>query len=138
VRTVSSKLHLPAGSSAGEEYDLEVTPESAGWGYSSLRVLTLPANGTHTFDTGPDEIVVVPLSGSATVEVDRAFLELEGRPHVFAGPTDFAYLPVRSHATLSSDDGRGPDRAGNAVPLRTGAAGAGRAARCRPVQPAGP
>ncbi len=101
----SSKLFLPAGASTAEDYDLEVTPESAGWGYSSLRVLTLPANGTHTFDTGPDEILVVPLFGSATVEVDRAFIELDGRPGVFAGPTDFAYLPVQSHATITSHAG---------------------------------
>jgi 5-deoxy-glucuronate isomerase len=101
----SSQLYLPAGASATDEYDLEITPESAGWGYSSLRILTLPANGTHTFDTGPDEIVVVPLSGSAVVEVDRAFLELDGRTDVFAGPTDFAYLPIASHATISSHQG---------------------------------
>jgi 5-deoxy-glucuronate isomerase len=101
----NSKLYLPAGASASHEYDLEVTPESAGWGYSSLRIVSLPANGTHTFDTGPDEMLVVPLAGSATVEVDRAFLELDGRPDVFAGPTDFAYLPIASHATISSHRG---------------------------------
>ncbi|MET1005833.1 MAG: 5-deoxy-glucuronate isomerase [Propionibacteriaceae bacterium] len=101
----SSKLFLPAGDSATDIYDLEITPESAGWGYSSLRILTLSANGSHTFDTGPDEIVLVPLSGSAVVEVDRAIIELDGRRDVFAGPTDFAYLPIQSHATISSHDG---------------------------------
>jgi 5-deoxy-glucuronate isomerase len=101
----NSKLYLPAGASASHEYDLEVTPESAGWGFSSLRIVSLPANGTHTFDTGPDEMLVVPLAGSATVEVDRAFLELDGRPNVFAGPTDFAYLPLGATAELRSDGG---------------------------------
>jgi 5-deoxy-glucuronate isomerase len=101
----ASKLFLPAGASATDEYDLEITPESAGWGYSSLRILTLPANGTHTFDTGPDEIVVVPLNGAVSVQVDGNHLDLDGRADVFAGPTDFAYLPVGQVATLHSHDG---------------------------------
>jgi 5-deoxy-glucuronate isomerase len=101
----NSKLYLPAGSSAGGDYDLEVTPESAGWGYSSLRIVTLAVGGTHVFDTGPDEVLVVPLSGSATVEVDGVTLELAGRADVFAGPTDFAYVPVGSSATITSTAG---------------------------------
>jgi 5-deoxy-glucuronate isomerase len=100
----NSKLYLPAGASASDDYDLEVTPESAGWGYSSLRILTLAAKGTHTFDTGPDEILVVPLQGGAVVEAGAA-VELTGRTSVFAGPTDFAYLPTGSRATISSADG---------------------------------
>jgi 5-deoxy-glucuronate isomerase len=96
---------LPAGVSPTGDYDLEVTPESASWGYSSLRILTLPEQGRHALDTGPDEIIVVPLSGSATVEIDGASVRLDGRPDVFAGPTDFAYLPISSQATISSELG---------------------------------
>lgn len=118
--------YLPAGSSSAGDYDLEVTPESAGWGYSSLRVLTLPADGSHRFDTGSDEVVVVPLQGAATVEVDRAEIELEGRADVFAGPTDFAYLPRLSQATIRSHQGGRFALAGartdQVLPLRYGAA----------------
>ncbi|HEX8487269.1 MAG TPA: 5-deoxy-glucuronate isomerase, partial [Propionibacteriaceae bacterium] len=101
----SSKHFLPAGASATDAYDLEITPESAGWGYSSLRILTLTAGGTHTFDTGPDEVIVLPLSGSAVVEVGAASFALTGRTDVFAGPTDFAYLPIETSVTLSSSAG---------------------------------
>jgi 5-deoxy-glucuronate isomerase len=97
-----TSYYLPAGANATTEYDLEVTPESASWGFSSLRVLTLAPAGTHTLHTGSDEVVVVPLSGAVDVEVDGAHLELDGRPDVFAGPTDFAYLPVGRAATLHS------------------------------------
>ena len=45
-------LFLPAGAAAADGYDVEVTPESASWGYSSLRVLTLDPAGTRTLDTG--------------------------------------------------------------------------------------
>ena len=42
-----SELYLPAGAAAGGPYDLEITPTSAGWGYSSLRVITLDAGAEH-------------------------------------------------------------------------------------------
>ena len=97
-----SDYFLPAGTAAQGDYDVEVTPESASWGCSSLRVLTLEPAGTHTLHTGDAEVGVVPLSGAVDVEVDGAHLELDGRPDVFAGPTDFAYLPLGSVATLQS------------------------------------
>lgn len=35
--------HLPAGRAAADgPYAVDVTPESAGWGYSGLRVVHLP------------------------------------------------------------------------------------------------
>jgi 5-deoxy-glucuronate isomerase len=104
VSTVGD-YYLPAGSAARDGYDLEVTPESAAWGCSSLRVLTLPAGGRRTVDTGDAEVVVLPLSGAVDVEVDGVRHALHGRPDVFAGPTDLAYLPVGSVATLASAAG---------------------------------
>jgi 5-deoxy-glucuronate isomerase len=102
---VSSTYYLPAGQGGTGDYDLEVIPESAGWGFSSLRILTLDPAETHQVDTGPDEIVVLPLNGSCSIEVDGAHLELDGRPNVFAGPSDFAYLPINHVATIHSDRG---------------------------------
>ncbi len=46
MTATTESLHLPAGSAATGDYALEVTPESAGWGHSSLRVLELPAGGS--------------------------------------------------------------------------------------------
>ncbi len=97
-----STYYLPAGTAARGAYDLEVTPASASWGHTSLRVLTLDPAGSHTFETGDAEVVLVPLSGAVSVEVDGTHLELDGRPDVFAGPTDFGYLPRGSVATLHS------------------------------------
>ncbi|MBB1246499.1 5-deoxy-glucuronate isomerase [Streptomyces durbertensis] len=103
--------HLPAGTAAADAYDVDVSPESAGWGYSALRVLTLPPDGRHEFDTGDSEWIVLPLSGSCEVDVDDPSeetpqtFELAGRAHVFAGPSDFAYLPRDARATVRSDAG---------------------------------
>jgi 5-deoxy-glucuronate isomerase len=101
----TTKLFLPAGSSSGSGYDLEVTPTSAGWGYSSLRVLTLPPAGAHSFDTAGEEILVLPLTGGVAVEADGTQLVLTGRTDVFAGPSDFAYLPPECVVTLRSHGG---------------------------------
>ncbi len=98
-------LFLPAGATADETFDLVVTPESAGWGYSSLRVLTLAPGGTATVETGHDEMFVVPLEGSVTVRCGDEQHVLAGRPSVFSGPTDIAYLPIDARVELASADG---------------------------------
>jgi 5-deoxy-glucuronate isomerase len=125
--TVTTRpLHLPAGSAATGDYALEVTPESAGWRSSGLRVLELAARGTHALDTGEDEVVVVPLSGGLVVSCDGRTLTLAGRPDVFAGPTDFAYLPRGATAELASESGGRfalcAARAARTLPVRRGAA----------------
>ena len=39
---MTTAYHLPAGKALGDSYVVDVNPEKAGWGYSSLRVLELP------------------------------------------------------------------------------------------------
>jgi 5-deoxy-glucuronate isomerase len=102
---VDDKLYLPAASTAEGPYSLVVTPETAGWGYSGLRLLTLAAGGTHTFGTGEDEVVVLPLSGSCAVRCAGEVFELEGRRDVFSRITDFAYAPRDAEVTVSSREG---------------------------------
>ena len=50
-----SSYYLPSGSTAAGPYDTVVTPESAGWGYSGLKVLQLEPSGSATFETGDAE-----------------------------------------------------------------------------------
>ncbi|MFD7280797.1 5-deoxy-glucuronate isomerase [Streptomyces sp. NPDC059862] len=103
--TYPSKYHLPKGTSADGPYDLLVTPESAGWGYSGLRILTLGPGEAHTLSTGESEFLVLPLTGSCTVTTGGEAFELDGRTGVFASVTDFAYLPRASEALISSASG---------------------------------
>ncbi len=119
-------LHLPAGSAGVGDYALEITPESAGWSHSGLRVLDLAAGQAHTLATGEDEVVVVPLSGALVVRCGSETLTLAGRASVFAGPTDFAYLPREAVAELASEGGGRfalcSARADRALPVRYGPA----------------
>ncbi|MCX5358646.1 5-deoxy-glucuronate isomerase [Streptomyces sp. NBC_00124] len=103
--TSPSKYHLPKGTSADGPYDLLVTPESAGWGYSGLRILTLKPGEAHALSTGDSEFLVLPMTGSCTVTTDGKAFELAGRTGVFASVTDFAYLPRESETLISSATG---------------------------------
>jgi 5-deoxy-glucuronate isomerase len=97
--------HRPAGSTARDGWDLVVTPESAGWRYAGLRVATIPAGECLDFETGLDEVVVLPLAGPITVEGHGHTIELAGRAGPFAGPTDFAYVPRDAAISLASVPG---------------------------------
>jgi 5-deoxy-glucuronate isomerase len=101
----SAGLHLAAGALAEGPWQACVTPEHAGWRYSGLRILDLPPGGSVTFGTAADEVVVLPLAGSCAVDCDGERFELTGRAGVFAGVTDFAYLPRDASARVTSQAG---------------------------------
>ena len=98
-------LHRPAAELARDRWVCNLAPEDAGWAYSGLRVLDLPAGGSHSFATRADEVLVLPLRGSCAVRFDGEESLLAGRESVWSGPSDFAYLPVGGRATVSSVDG---------------------------------
>jgi 5-deoxy-glucuronate isomerase len=95
-------VRLGAG---GGTVSAEVTPEQAGWGFCGLRVLELPPGGSGSFDSGDDELIVLPLSGAGSVTCDGQSFTLEGRPDVFCEVTDFAYVPCDARVEVSSEGG---------------------------------
>jgi len=99
------RLHLPAGTSPAGPFATQVTPADCGWSYSSLRVLDLGPAGQATFETGPDEMLVLPLAGACTVTADGGQMALRGRPDVFSRVTDFAYVPRDATVTVRSEAG---------------------------------
>jgi 5-deoxy-glucuronate isomerase len=100
------KLHLPAGSAAGGDDPLLVTPESAGWDRCGLRVVRLSPGSARVLASGGEELAVLPLSGGGcTVEVEGRRFELMGRESVFARIADWAYVPIDAELRLSSAAG---------------------------------
>jgi 5-deoxy-glucuronate isomerase len=97
--------HLRHGTTGAGPYALEITPESAGWGYSGLRVLGLAAGASHAFSSGADELIVLPLEGGCAVTVDGEEYVLEGRAGVFAAVTDFLYVPRDADVEVTSGGG---------------------------------
>lgn len=102
---MNSPFYRPAGRTGDQTYEVAVTPESAGWGYTSLHVVSLAPGQEHAFGTGDGEVVIVPLSGAARVRVGGDTYRLAGRESVFAGPCDVLYLGREQSVSLSSPSG---------------------------------
>ncbi|BAC73052.1 5-deoxy-glucuronate isomerase [Streptomyces avermitilis] len=102
---MTTNLYVPQGATSGPQYVLDIDPERAGWTYSSLRIVELAPGGTHTFTTGDSEWIVLPLGGACTVEIEGKEFQLLGRESVFAGVTDFAYVPRDARAQIASGAG---------------------------------
>lgn len=129
------------GETTDGPFSLVITPATAGWSHSSLRVLELPAGGSATFGTGDDEMAVLPLAGGCTVDCDGERFEVTGRASVFSRVTDFAYVPRDSRVTVTSGGGgrfalpaaratrRLPARYGPAEGVSVELRGAGQASR---------
>jgi 5-deoxy-glucuronate isomerase len=105
VTGLDDKLYLPRGTASDAPFSVVVTPERAGWTYSGLRVLDLVPGGSHTWSTGEDEVLVLPLNGAATVTSEGHTFELAGRDDVFSRVTDFCYIPRDATLTVTSRDG---------------------------------
>ncbi|MBA2468176.1 MAG: 5-deoxy-glucuronate isomerase, partial [Chloroflexia bacterium] len=64
---------------------VEVGPKEAGWTYVSLRTIRIAAGKTFSYATGRDEICLVPLQGSATVDCSGERWEISRPGTVFDG-----------------------------------------------------
>jgi 5-deoxy-glucuronate isomerase len=123
---MSSDFYRCAHEPDADGFTVAITPESAGWRFSSLRILELGAGQTCTFPTGDAEWIVLPLAGRCVVACERDTFELEGRESVFARVTDFAYVPRDTTTTIHSSKGGRFALVGaharRALPARYGAA----------------
>jgi 5-deoxy-glucuronate isomerase len=95
-----SKYYIPARS-ATAPYTVDVTPESAGWTESSLRVVEPESD--LTLETGDTEVMILPLSGQGSVAADGETFELSLRTSVFDGPADMVYIGTGQSFTLSGE-----------------------------------
>ena len=100
-----SDLHIRRGDAASDPWATEISPRRTGWDHTSLRILELPPGGAHSWDTGAEECVVLPLAGSARVRCDGRAFDLTGRQSVFDRVSDLAYVPRDAAVRLSSADG---------------------------------
>lgn len=91
---------IRAGSTAHGYFETDVDRARAGWEWSSIRVLGLPAGARQDIDTGDEEILVLPLAGACMVEIAGEIIELSGRTEVWNSVTDYLYLPRGTTATI--------------------------------------
>jgi 5-deoxy-glucuronate isomerase len=102
---MTSRLHWPSGRAADGADPVAITPQLAGWRYTGLRVTRLAPGEERRLDTGTRELLVLPLRGSCSIEVESRRYTVEGRTGVLEGISDFVYLPVGCQALVSSTAG---------------------------------
>lgn len=100
---MTTTLHHPAGSLRTDGFDVHLTPEAAGWGFSGLLVLTLTAGEVRELALDGVEAMVLPLGITGLgVDVDGHSFVLDGRTSVFERVSDFVYAPLGSMVRLSA------------------------------------
>ncbi|HEY7720316.1 MAG TPA: 5-deoxy-glucuronate isomerase [Pedococcus sp.] len=95
----------PLGSAAGDGWDVVIDGSVEDWAHTSLYAGRLAEGESREIPAGEWEHVVVPLSGSVTVECEAGKAALAGRPSVFAGPTDVAYVARDTALTVTATGG---------------------------------
>ena len=99
---MGADLFRPAGSVVAEGEPVHVTPATAGWGFSGLRVVALTPGERRVILLDGIEAAALPLAGSCVVEVGGTRFELDGRTDVFSRVSDFAFLPAGAEVVVSS------------------------------------
>jgi len=97
--------HLVPANAAGNNVVTDITPASANWGYSGLKVVDLEAGESTEFTADGIEFIVFPLSGGCTVEVDGETFNVHGRDNVWAASTDWVYVGLGRTARVTSTTG---------------------------------
>ena len=121
----------------GRMPDYDPADHAGGRGLGLLRPAH-PAPGEAAFETGDDELIVLPLEGGAEVTVDGERSRCAGRDGVFAGPTDFVYAPRDARVEIAARRARraaAPRARATAASRATSDEVADRAARRRPDEP---
>ncbi|MEA2511475.1 MAG: 5-deoxy-glucuronate isomerase [Thermomicrobiales bacterium] len=83
----SNRLEIPSGEL------ISVTPESAGWEYTGLRVRAARSGERWTESTGTNEVALVTLGGRCRISASGQVWEIGERENVFAGKPWAVYLP---------------------------------------------
>ena len=103
---VATGLYRPAGSLAAAGWSVVLTPETAGWAFSGLRIGSLGPGRSLAFETGRDEVAVLPLSGCVRRRGRwPAHWPWPAGASVWAGPSDFVYAPPGSAIEVGSRAG---------------------------------
>ncbi len=73
---------------------LSVRPDGRQWKYISFSVVRLTSGATHAAESGDNEVVLLFISGSASVEAGQSAWATVGKRHTpFDGPPQAVYVP---------------------------------------------
>jgi len=93
--------HHPAGSTARPGWSTVIDANQEGWDYTGLRVADLSDGQVLSLAGGSVERVILPLAGSFAVSPEsEPTIHLAGRPSVWSGASDLAYVGPGRGLTL--------------------------------------
>lgn len=103
-----STWFCPRGTLQKGSWECVVDSTIPGWSHTGLRIGALSPGMTLQVESGDDESVIIPLAGFCEVDYESGLATantqaLEGRPSVFAGPTDVLFLGKGSSFTLRGE-----------------------------------
>jgi 5-deoxy-glucuronate isomerase len=97
-------LLVRPGTSEDPGVIVEVRPEQAGWEFINFQARQLAAGASWSYETGENELAVVVLGGTVSVESPLAsWRDIGGRANVFEGPPYACYLPRRTAFTVTAE-----------------------------------
>jgi 5-deoxy-glucuronate isomerase len=82
--------------------EIHVTPEHAGWKFVSLRVEKLAGGDRYAFETGGDEVCIVPLRGEVTASVGEESYTLTRPGTMFDGKPSALYVPIAMEVLIET------------------------------------
>jgi 5-deoxy-glucuronate isomerase len=82
-------------------WECVIDNSTPGWEHTGLRIGRLNPGESIDFATGETELVILPLAGRFKVDVQGQTLTLIGRPTVWSGPTDAAYVGPNTSLTIT-------------------------------------
>jgi 5-deoxy-glucuronate isomerase len=101
--TSADELLLHSENPAEGSGDLiSVTVERAGWEYTSLTVRKMAQGERWSFNTGNQEVCLVPLGGRCVVRARSETWEIGERENVFAGLPWGLYLPIETEFEVTA------------------------------------
>ena len=107
VQYMNDNLYVPANtSSEDEDLILSIIPQDAGWELISFQARRLNQGQSWSFACGQNELVIVNLSGTYTIEANCGrWTNFGDRENVFQGAGSALYLPRRSEFTIMAETG---------------------------------
>ena len=105
MQYTKKNLYIPPfNDSEEDELILSITPEIAGWELISFQARRLNEGHSWSFSTGENELAIVNLSGTYSIESNLGnWTNFGGRASVFEGGGSALYLPRGSEFTITAE-----------------------------------
>ena len=98
--TTENLLVCPLTDSQDPDLILAVTPQSAGWDFISFEARRLKADHQWSFVSGPNELAIILLSGTISIDSTRGSWHYLERKDVWTGAATALYLPRNTEFTI--------------------------------------